>query len=92
VPATQLTPGVAIEHVHDDALLVTGLAELMDVDLLGAHDGEQLAGEASEDRVGVLDSLGKLAEPAHPGEHRRKVELGCVAVGGGYAHTLNLAS
>ncbi len=42
---------------------------MVDVDLLGAERRDQLAGEAGEDRVCVLDGVGQRCETAHTGEH-----------------------
>jgi hypothetical protein len=60
---------VTLEHMDDNKLVPSGRAEVMDVDLLGADRRDQLAGEAGEDCIRVLDRVGQRGEAAHAGEY-----------------------
>jgi hypothetical protein len=62
---------VGVEHVHDDQLLLTlALGEMVEVDLLGARDHEQLAGELAIDDLRAGGPVGQQREPAHARQHR----------------------
>jgi len=58
-----------------------GWAQMMDVNLLGAHHRDQLASERPENRLGVLGGFGQEREPAHPREHGGEVDLVCAVAG-----------
>jgi hypothetical protein len=59
-------PPLTVEQVDDRQLpLGVGLAEMMDVHLLGAWHREQLAGERTEDRLRVFSAIGKQGQAAH---------------------------